>query len=92
MTEPSAQEQTTTTNHAPANVEVDTSKKVGAWNQTQAEANGFEAAALAPLTRFKQWRKEEVIFLASKARADGRNRNIHMMFNFYVVYAQRPEN
>ncbi|KAL1974938.1 hypothetical protein VTN31DRAFT_5142 [Thermomyces dupontii] len=56
-------------------------KKVGAWNQTQAEANGFEAAALAPLTRFKQWRKEEVIFLASKARADGRNRNIHMMFD-----------
>ncbi|KAL1973718.1 hypothetical protein VTN31DRAFT_5278 [Thermomyces dupontii] len=67
-------------------------KKVGAWNQTQAEANGFEATALAPLTRFKQWRKEEVIVLASKARADGRNRNIHMMFDFYVVYAQRPEN
>ncbi|KAL1978499.1 hypothetical protein VTN31DRAFT_1358 [Thermomyces dupontii] len=67
-------------------------KKVGAWNQTQGEANGFEAVALAPLTRFKQWRKEEVIVLASKARADGRNRNIHMMFDFYVVYAQRPEN
>ncbi|KAL1975347.1 hypothetical protein VTN31DRAFT_3739 [Thermomyces dupontii] len=28
-------------------------KKVGAWNQTQAEANGFEAGAMAPLTRFK---------------------------------------
>jgi Methylase involved in ubiquinone/menaquinone biosynthesis len=67
-------------------------KKVGAWNQTQAEANGFEAGALAPLTRFRKWTKEEVIVLASKARADGRNRDIHMMNDFYVVYAQRPEN
>ncbi|KAL1974257.1 hypothetical protein VTN31DRAFT_5817 [Thermomyces dupontii] len=25
-------------------------------------------------------------------QADGRNRKIHMMFDFYVVYAQRPEN
>ncbi|KAL1989555.1 hypothetical protein VTN49DRAFT_6752 [Thermomyces lanuginosus] len=67
-------------------------KNVGAWNQAQSETNGFEAAAMAPLTRFKNWTKEEVVVLASKARADGRNRKIHMMFNFYVVYGQRPEN
>ncbi|KAL1989516.1 hypothetical protein VTN49DRAFT_6713 [Thermomyces lanuginosus] len=67
-------------------------KKLGAWNQAQAEANGFEAGALAVLTRYKQWTKEEVILLASQARADGRKRNIHALFNFYVIYGQRPEN
>lgn len=49
--------------------------------QAQAEANGFEAGALAALTRYKQWSKEEVTVLASKARADGRKRDIHMVFN-----------
>ncbi|KAL1975820.1 hypothetical protein VTN31DRAFT_4212 [Thermomyces dupontii] len=66
-------------------------KKVGAWNQAQAEANGFEAGALAALTRHKEWTREEVLILASQARADGRKRQIHMFFNFYVVYGQRPE-
>ncbi|KAL1990221.1 hypothetical protein VTN49DRAFT_6060 [Thermomyces lanuginosus] len=67
-------------------------KKVGAWFQAQAEANGFEALAMAALTRYKQWTKEEVIALSSQARADSRSRNIHTLFNFYVVYGQRPEN
>ncbi|KAL1996411.1 hypothetical protein VTN49DRAFT_176 [Thermomyces lanuginosus] len=67
-------------------------KKIGAWNQAQAEANGFEGAALAALTRYKNWSKEDVILLASQARADGRKRNIHSLFYFYVVYGQRPEN
>ncbi|KAL1974093.1 hypothetical protein VTN31DRAFT_5653 [Thermomyces dupontii] len=67
-------------------------KKLGAWNQAQGETNGFEAVALAVLTRYKNWTKEEVTVLASKARADGRKRDIHMMHNFCVVYGQRPEN
>ncbi|KAL1994792.1 hypothetical protein VTN49DRAFT_979 [Thermomyces lanuginosus] len=67
-------------------------KKVGAWNQAVAEANGFEGSALAVRTRYKNWTKEEVTVLASQARADGRKHNIHMLFNFYVVYGQRPEN
>ncbi|KAL1997304.1 hypothetical protein VTN49DRAFT_5939 [Thermomyces lanuginosus] len=67
-------------------------KTVGAWNKAQAEANGYEGFALAALTRHKKWTKEEVIVLASKARADGQNRDIHAMFDFYVVYGQRPEN
>ncbi|KAL1993442.1 hypothetical protein VTN49DRAFT_3391 [Thermomyces lanuginosus] len=66
-------------------------KKLGAWNQAQLEAAGFEGGALAVLTRFKQWTKEEVIVLASQARADGRKRNVHPMFYFWVVYGQRPE-
>ncbi|KAL1991242.1 hypothetical protein VTN49DRAFT_5746 [Thermomyces lanuginosus] len=66
-------------------------KKVGTWLQAGFDA-GFEAYALAALTRYKEWTKEEVIALASKARADGRKRSVHMIVDFYVVYGQRPEN
>ena len=48
-------------------------KKLGAWNQAQAEANGYEGVALAALTRRKNWTKDEVIFLASQARADSQS-------------------
>ena len=48
--------------------------------QAQAEA-GYEGLALAALTRYKQWTKEEVMLLASQARTDGRNRNIHAMYD-----------
>lgn len=58
--------------------------KLGAWNQAQAEANGFEAGALAVLTRYKNWSKEEVTVLASQARADGQRRDIHMVHDLYV--------
>ncbi|KAL1992940.1 hypothetical protein VTN49DRAFT_3697 [Thermomyces lanuginosus] len=67
-------------------------RKLGAWNQAQAEVNGYEAGALAVLTRYKQWTTEEVMVLANEARLDGRKHDIHMIFNFYVVYGQRPEN
>ncbi|KAL1995935.1 hypothetical protein VTN49DRAFT_801 [Thermomyces lanuginosus] len=66
-------------------------KKLGAWNQAQGEA-GFEAGALAALTRYKQWSKEQVTLLCSQARNDGRKRDVHAVFYFYVVYGQRPEN
>ena len=56
-------------------------KEIGAWNQAQAEAAGFEGFAMAALTRYKQWTKEEVYLLASQARADGRKRDIHMLVN-----------
>ena len=56
-------------------------KNLGAWMQAQAEASGFEGYALAALTRHKQWTAEEVTVLASQARADGRKRDIHMIFN-----------
>lgn len=36
---------------------------------------------MAALTRHKQWTPEEVIMLASQARADGRKRDIHMFFD-----------
>ncbi|KAL1995514.1 hypothetical protein VTN49DRAFT_1701 [Thermomyces lanuginosus] len=62
-------------------------KNIGAWNQTQAEANAFEGVALAARTRHKQYTKDEVVVLASQ-----QNRKSHSMFDFYIIYGQRPEN
>ncbi|KKA25952.1 UMTA methyltransferase family protein [Rasamsonia emersonii CBS 393.64] len=69
---------------------VDVQKKVGTWCMLQAE-QGFEAGGLAVLTRFENWSKEDVVDLAKKAVADAHNRNIHPLFNFYVVYGRKPE-
>ncbi|KAL1961504.1 hypothetical protein VTN77DRAFT_1665 [Rasamsonia byssochlamydoides] len=65
-------------------------KKLGLWNLLQMET-GFEAAALAVLTRHKAWTKEEVTVLAAKTRNDSRNPKIHGLFNFYAVYGQKPK-
>ncbi|KAL1974704.1 hypothetical protein VTN31DRAFT_4908 [Thermomyces dupontii] len=67
-------------------------KDIGAWNRMQAEAKGFEGTAMAVLTRYEDWKPEEVRVLCSQAREDGKKRDIHMLFDFYVVYGQRPVN
>ncbi|KAJ9273733.1 hypothetical protein DTO212C5_12 [Paecilomyces variotii] len=64
-------------------------KTLGLWNMLQADT-GFEAAAMAVLTRYEGWSKEEVKILASKTRSDARNPDIHGLFDFYVVYGRRP--
>ncbi|EIT75170.1 methyltransferase, putative [Aspergillus oryzae 100-8] len=46
-------------------------KTIGVWNLLQAET-GFEAGAMAVLTRFEGWSKEEVNVLVSGARKDAR--------------------
>lgn len=56
-------------------------KKVGAWCQSQVEANGYEGFALAALARYRNWTRKEVMLLASVARADGRRHDIHSLFN-----------
>ncbi|KAL1966607.1 hypothetical protein VTN77DRAFT_4018 [Rasamsonia byssochlamydoides] len=66
-------------------------KKVGTWNLLQFESGGFEAGAMAVLTRYSGWSKEEVQILAAKTRTDARNRQIHALFDFYVVYGRKPE-
>ncbi|KAL1962435.1 hypothetical protein VTN77DRAFT_9706 [Rasamsonia byssochlamydoides] len=65
-------------------------KKVGTWNLLQAE-QGFQGAAMAVLTRFESWSVDEVTVLASDAKRDVRNRKIHTIFDFYVVYGRKPE-
>lgn len=49
----------------------------------QAEA-GFEGSAMAVLTRYANWSKDEVSVLAAKTKNDARNRAIHPVFDLYV--------
>ncbi|KAL1999603.1 hypothetical protein VTN02DRAFT_4288 [Thermoascus thermophilus] len=65
-------------------------KTLGAWNLMQVES-GFEAAAMALLTRFHGWSTEEVKMLAARALRDARDRSIHAVFHFWVVYGRKPE-
>ncbi|EEP78360.1 predicted protein [Uncinocarpus reesii 1704] len=66
-------------------------KKIGTWTILQYESGGFEAGAMAVLTRHAGWTEQEVKILASQARSDMRNRRIHGMFDCYVVYGRKPE-
>ncbi|KAL1980829.1 hypothetical protein VTN96DRAFT_3483 [Rasamsonia emersonii] len=66
-------------------------KQIGLWNLHQA-GTGFEAAAMAVLTRYEAWTPAEVTVLVAKARNDSRNPDIHPIFDFYVVYGQKPKN
>ncbi|KAL1851831.1 hypothetical protein Plec18170_006134 [Paecilomyces lecythidis] len=64
-------------------------KTLGAWNLVTAQS-GFEASAIAPLTRHGGWSKEEVKILVAKTINDARNPDIHGLFDFYVVYGRKP--
>lgn len=59
-------------------------KVLGAWNLLEADS-GFEAGAMAILTRNEGWGRDEVKILAQKARNDIRNHNIHSMFDLWVI-------
>ncbi|KAJ9197710.1 hypothetical protein DTO164E3_5564 [Paecilomyces variotii] len=64
-------------------------KYLGIWNLLQSET-GYEATAMAVLTREEKWSKEEVSALVAKAKNDTKNRNIHGLLDFYVVYGRKP--
>ncbi|KKA16274.1 Methyltransferase [Rasamsonia emersonii CBS 393.64] len=65
-------------------------KKIGTWMMLQGD-QAYEAGAMAVLTRNEAWSKEEVAVLAAKTKEDAHNRNIHALFDFYVVYGRKPE-
>lgn len=58
-------------------------KYLGIWNLLQSET-GYEATAMAVLTREEKWSKEEVSALVAKAKNDTKNRNIHGLLDLYV--------
>lgn len=64
-------------------------KSIGAWNALQAQS-GFESAAIAVMTRFESWDPNHVKDLAQRTLHDVRNRSIHAIFDFYVVWGRRP--
>ncbi|KAL2007032.1 hypothetical protein VTN00DRAFT_8470 [Thermoascus crustaceus] len=65
-------------------------KEIGAWLRV-AVSEGFEAAAMAVLTRHESWKPEEVKVLAEGARNDLKDRKIHAIMDFWVVYGRKPE-
>ncbi|KAL1970259.1 hypothetical protein VTN77DRAFT_5419 [Rasamsonia byssochlamydoides] len=66
-------------------------KTLGTWNLLQVEEAGFEAMAMVVLTRHENWSADEVRLLAAKTLSDAKNRAIHGLFDFYIVYGRKPE-
>ncbi|KAL2006802.1 hypothetical protein VTN00DRAFT_9470 [Thermoascus crustaceus] len=52
---------------------------------------GVEAFTLVPFTDVLGWTKEEVDVLNTKVRHDAKRRDVHYVFDYYVVTAQKPE-
>ncbi|KAK1755495.1 S-adenosyl-L-methionine-dependent methyltransferase [Echria macrotheca] len=65
-------------------------KTVGAWNLMQIE-NGLEGLSMRLFTGVLKWEEEDVRVLLDKVRRDLRDPRIHGMFDFHIVYAQKPE-
>ncbi|KKA18017.1 UMTA methyltransferase family protein [Rasamsonia emersonii CBS 393.64] len=64
---------------------------LGVWPKDKKLAeSGFESAAMAVLTRYEGWSKDEVTILVAKARTDAKNRDIHSLFHFLTVLAMWP--
>ncbi|KAL8805224.1 MAG: hypothetical protein Q9182_002099 [Xanthomendoza sp. 2 TL-2023] len=64
-------------------------KTIGAWNLVQIE-DGLEAFTLRLFTQVLGWKTEEVQVLLANVRKDLRNPKIHVQFDFYVAYGQKP--
>ncbi|MCJ1262518.1 hypothetical protein MMC22_002388 [Lobaria immixta] len=64
-------------------------KTIGAWNLVQLE-DGMEAINMRLYTQTLGWKPEEVQVLIAKIRQELSNPRIHMIYDFYVVYGQKP--
>ncbi|OCL12117.1 hypothetical protein AOQ84DRAFT_285851, partial [Glonium stellatum] len=65
-------------------------KQIGALNYLQFE-EGMEAFSLGLFTRVLGWSVERVQLYLVDVRKDMRNKDMHMLFNYYVVWGQRLE-
>jgi hypothetical protein len=64
-------------------------KKIGACSLLQF-LEGFEGFTLAGYTRVLGWSKDQVQTLGHDVKRDALNPRIHSMFEYHVVYAQKP--
>ncbi|KAL4923596.1 class I SAM-dependent methyltransferase [Aspergillus undulatus] len=64
-------------------------KDIGALNLYQM-LDGLEAFSAATFTNILGWSIEEVQVLLALVRKDAKDRSVHMMHDFHVVYAQKP--
>lgn len=63
-------------------------KEIGAFNKLQF-LEGLEAFSAATFTNVLGWSIEEVHVFLALVRKDAKDRKVHMMHNFHVVYGQR---
>ncbi|EEH04745.1 predicted protein [Histoplasma capsulatum G186AR] len=66
-------------------------KRMGAYNLMQF-VEAIEGGAMAVMTRYEGWAPQEVQILTSKARSDARRPDVHVLFDLYAVWGQKPEN
>jgi hypothetical protein len=55
-------------------------KMIGSWNLLQAET-GFEATAMAILSRNEGWTRDDILELVDETKMDARNSSIHAFFH-----------
>ncbi|KAG5296669.1 hypothetical protein I7I48_05565 [Histoplasma ohiense] len=65
-------------------------KRMGAYNLMQF-VEAIEGGAMAVMTRYEGWAPQEVQILTSKARSDARRPDVHVLFDLYAVWGQKPE-
>ncbi|KAK3334231.1 methyltransferase domain-containing protein [Cercophora scortea] len=64
-------------------------KEIGLWNYWQVNG-GLEGLTLRLFTGVLGWKEDEILVLLAKVRQSLRNPAVHAMFDFHVVYGQRP--
>ncbi|KAL4808156.1 S-adenosyl-L-methionine-dependent methyltransferase [Aspergillus unguis] len=64
-------------------------KDIGALNMLQM-LQGLDAFSAATFTNILGWTIEEVQVFLTLVRKDAKDRTVHMMHDFHVVYAQKP--
>ncbi|KAF2872337.1 S-adenosyl-L-methionine-dependent methyltransferase [Massariosphaeria phaeospora] len=65
-------------------------KEIGLFNLVQA-LDALEAFSMRLFTSTLNWEPEEVKVLCAKVRSEMKNKTSHRMYDYHVVYAQRPE-
>ncbi|KAL2165080.1 hypothetical protein VTH06DRAFT_376 [Thermothelomyces fergusii] len=65
-------------------------KEVGAWNLAQV-LNGLDGLSMRLYTTVLGWAEDEVWALLERVRKDLADPNVHALFEFHVVYGQKPE-
>ncbi|GME52733.1 Methyltransferase type 12 [Neofusicoccum parvum] len=65
-------------------------KDAGMYNLVQV-LDGIEGFCLRLFTDFLKWNSEEVQVFVAKVRKELKDKSIHMLYDYHVVWAQRPE-
>ncbi|KAK0625571.1 Secondary metabolism regulator laeA [Lasiodiplodia hormozganensis] len=65
-------------------------KEAGLFNLIQV-LDGLEGFTMRLFTDFLGWKEEEVKVFVAKARDNLKDRKIHMMYDYHVVWGQKPE-